>query len=57
MKKLHLLFTLIILAISLPIFAETIALQSFESSANDTWTFTADPASDSNVSGGGRQLK
>jgi len=47
MKKLHLLFTLIILAISLPIFAETIALQSFESSANDTWTFTADPASDS----------
>ena len=47
MKKLHLLLTLLILAISLPIFAETIAQQSFESSANDTWEYTANPAPDS----------
>ena len=28
-------------------FAETIALQSFENSANDTWTYTANPSPDS----------
>lgn len=47
MKKLHLLLALVVLAVSLPFFAETIAQQSFESSADDTWTYTANPAPDS----------
>ena len=33
-------------------FAETIALQSFENSANDTWTYTANPSPTANASGG-----
>ena len=47
MKKLHLLLTLLILALTLPILAETIAQQSFESSTDDTWTYTANPTPDS----------
>ena len=47
MKKIHLLLTLTILLCSLPIFADTFALQSFESSVNDTWDYTANPAPNS----------
>ena len=47
MKKLHLLLTPLILALTLPVLAETFAQQSFESSANDTWEYTANPSPDS----------
>jgi formylglycine-generating enzyme required for sulfatase activity len=43
----NLLLTLIILAITFPVCAETLALQSFESSAADTWSYTANPTPDS----------
>lgn len=47
MKSLNLLITLIILALSLSCFADLISLQSFESGADDTWDYTANPTPDS----------
>lgn len=47
MRRMNLLLTLIILAITFPVCAETLALQSFESSAADTWSYTANPTPDS----------
>lgn len=46
MRRMNLLLTLIILAITFPVCAETLALQSFESSAADTWSYTANPTPD-----------
>jgi len=46
MRRMDLLLTLIILAITFPVCAETLALQSFESSAADTWSYTANPTPD-----------
>ena len=47
MRRMNLLLTLIILAITFSVCAETLALQSFESSAADTWSYTANPTPDS----------
>jgi hypothetical protein len=47
MRRMNLLLTLIILAITFPVCAETLALQSFESTAADTWSYTANPTPDS----------
>ncbi len=47
MRRMNLLLTLIILAITFPVCAETLALQSFESSATDTWSYSANPTPDS----------
>jgi len=40
------LLTLLLLVLCVTLSAETLALQSFESSANDTWSYTADPSPD-----------
>ena len=47
MKRMNLLLTLIILAVTFPLCAETLALQSFESGTDDTWSYTANPSPDS----------
>lgn len=39
-----LLILVVLMSLSLALYAQTIALQSFENTANDTWAYTASPA-------------
>ncbi len=41
------ILTFLLLVFGFSLFAETLALQSFESSVNDTWSYTANPTPDS----------
>ncbi|MDZ4182531.1 MAG: formylglycine-generating enzyme family protein [Candidatus Cloacimonadaceae bacterium] len=41
------ILAVMLILLSLPLFAETLALQSFESQSTDTWSYTANPTPDS----------